>query len=276
MSFYRFHRGQMPVLMSIPHLATAIPPSLADRMTDSALGVPDTDWDLDRLYDFTAGLGLSILTPVWSRYAADLNRPPDDSVLYPGAFNTGLVPMRTFSGDPIYLEGQQPAAEESAARRDTYWRPYHDCLQSELDVLRARCGEVVLFDCHSIRSRVPALFEGRLADFNLGTAGGRSCDPGLRRTLAETLAQAKGYTLAVDGRFKGGYITRHYGDPENGVHAFQLELSQATYAEPEVPYQYSEQAAAAVRPHLRAMMDAALRWLKHRSQTRAAVMAPAI
>jgi N-formylglutamate deformylase len=260
MADFQFTAGDTPVLMSIPHLSERLPPDLASRMTEAGLAVGDTDWALDRLYDFARDLGLSIITPAYSRYVADLNRHPDGAPLYPGAANTGLVPLQSFLGQPLYLPGREPDGAENAARRDRYWRPYHARLGQALDDLVNRFGKAVLFDCHSIRSRVPLFFEGVLPDFNLGTADGESCAPGLRDTLASALGDGAGYSLAVDGRFKGGYITRHYGRPADGVHAFQLELSMATYMDEDPALRWNHDLAEKVKPRLRAMVEAALAW----------------
>jgi len=255
-----FEPGTTPVLMSIPHLGTEIPEALQTGMTDEALAVPDTDWALDRLYDFAGDLGLSVLKAQYSRYVIDLNRAPDGAALYPGASNTELVPTTTFAEAAIYRMGREPDTEEIERRRRLYWQPYHDRLVSELNSLQQRHGVAVLFDCHSIRSQVPRFFDGSLLDFNLGTAGGVSCAPALRDRLAAALAEGDGFTLAVDGRFKGGYITRTYGASDQGVHAFQLELSQATYGQEGPPFVFDETRAASVRPALRRMLEAALDW----------------
>ncbi len=255
--------GSTPLLMSIPHLATELPGQVRSTMSAAGLAVEDTDWELDRLYDFSAELGIGVLTPRYSRYLIDLNRPPDDQPLYAGARNTELVPTTTFAEQPIYLPGREPDDAEIKRRLHSYWEPYHQTLQRELRALRERHGAALLFDCHSIRSRVPRFFEGRLPDFNLGTADDASCAPSLRQALARALS-CETYTLATNGRFKGGYITRHYGQPDQGIHAFQLELSQATYTETELPYRFDENKAAAVRPQLRHMLEAALSWVENR------------
>lgn len=257
---YDFRPGEAPLLMSVPHLATDIPAKIAARMTAAGRAVADTDWHLDRLYDFAADLGAAILTPRFSRTVIDLNRDPDGRALYPGADNTGLVPSTTFAEEPIYRAGEEPDAQEIADRRAAYWRPYHDRLTTALAEMRARHGAVVLFDCHSIKSRVPRFFDGRLPDLNLGTAEGASCAGDLRARLIAALAGDTGYTLAVDGRFKGGYITRHYGRPSDGVHAFQMELVLAAYMEEEAPFAFREDLAARLRPLLRRMLDAARDW----------------
>jgi len=248
------------MLMSVPHLGTEIVADVAARLTTHAVTSPDSDFHLDRLYDFAAGLGISRLEAHYSRYVIDLNRPPDNSDLYPGAASTGLVPAATFAGDALYREAA-PGSQEVALRLENYWQPYHTALADELARLRAKFGTVVLFDCHSIRSRVPRLFDGRLPDFNLGTAQGQSCAPELRAALSAAL-DVPGFTLAVDGRFTGGYITRRYGVPANGVHAFQLELSQATYMREDASNAFDETLAARVRPCLERMLEAALQWIE--------------
>ncbi len=257
---FRLDRGTRALLMSVPHLGTEIVADVAARLRPHAVTSPDTDFHLDRLYDFAPALGMSRLLAHYSRYVIDLNRPPDDRNLYPGADTTGLVPVDTFAGEPLYRDAP-PDAAEVAARRDAYWQPYHAALQEELARLRAAFGTVVLFDCHSIRSHVPRFFEGRLPEFNLGTANGASCDPALRAALRSALT-CDGFTLAVDGRFKGGYITRQYGAPGEGVHAFQLELSQVTYMREDASNAFDETLAARVRPPLQRMLEAALQWVE--------------
>ena len=257
---HRCYPGERPLLMSVPHLGTAIVPDIAARLTPDAATSPDTDFHLDRLYDFAPALGISRLEARYSRYVIDLNRPPDDSNLYPGAASTGLVPRATFAGEALYRE-VPPDDEEIASRLRTYWQPYHDALAAELGRLRAKFGAVVLFDCHSIRSRVPRLFEGQLPDFNLGTSRGSSCASELRAALSDALTVPE-FTLAVDGRFTGGFITRHYGAPDDGVHAFQLELSQATYMQEDASNAFDEALAARVRPCLKRMLETALQWIE--------------
>lgn len=246
--------------MSVPHLGTTIVNDIASRLTPDARTSPDTDFHLDRLYDFAPALGVSRLVANYSRYMIDLNRPPDDSSLYPGATSTGLVPRKNFRGEALYVTAP-PDDDEIAQRLQRYWQPYHEALAAELARLRAQFGNVVLFDCHSIRSQVPRLFDGVLPDFNLGTAQGRSCAPELRAALTDSLA-VPGYSLAVDGRFTGGYITRRYGAPADGVHAFQLELSQATYMHEDESNAFDETLAARVRPRLRHMLETALQWVE--------------
>jgi len=257
---FRHYAGERAMLMSVPHLGTEIVADIAAVLLPQAVTSPDTDFHLDRLYDFAAELRIGRLQARYSRYVIDLNRPPDNADLYPGANSTGLVPVDTFAGEPLYRD-EEPDDAEIATRLDTFWRPYHSALADELARLRTEFGTVVLFDCHSIRSHVPRLFDGRLPDFNLGTANGASCSPELRELLTSTLDVPE-FTLAVDGRFKGGYITRRYGAPTEGVHAFQLELSQATYMREDASNAYDEARAARVQPCLRRMLEAALQWVE--------------
>ena len=222
------HAGSTPLVISMPHVGREIPRDIAARMTPRALAVPDTDWHVERLYAFARDRGAAWLEPQLSRYVVDLNRPPDDAALYPGQVSTGLCPRESFDGEPLY-RGAGPADEEIAARRRDYWQPYHDALATLIAGAHARHGYAVLLDAHSIRSQVPRLFAGRLPDGTLGTNDGRSGDPRLATALVAVVAARPGFSHVLDGRFKGGYITRHYGRPEAGVHALQIELAQSAY-----------------------------------------------
>jgi N-formylglutamate deformylase len=255
MDFYKFRAGRTPLLVSMPHTGTHIPDALARRMTPVALTVPDTDWHLERLYDFLEALGAAVLVATHSRYVVDLNRPPDNANLYPGQDTTGLCPVDTFHREPIYRSGQAPDATEIAERVAQYWQPYHDKLAQELALLKARHGRALLWDAHSIFSVVPRFFEGTLPDFNLGTADGRACAAGVGEALLAVASRAPAYRAVLNGRFKGGYITRRYGRPNEAVVAVQLELSEATYMDEAAPYRFRDDLAAGVRPHLRAMLE---------------------
>ncbi len=227
---YTLHRGTAPLLVSLPHDGSAIPETLAARMTPEARRAPDTDWHVSRLYAFERELGASIIVPKHSRYVIDLNRGEDDTSLYPGQNTTGLVPLVRFTGEAIYLPGCEPDASEVTSRIETYWRPYHAALREELDRIRAQHGRVVLWEGHSIKgSELPFLFEGRLPDLNLGTANGASCSQALQARIEAELGAQDDYDWVANGRFKGGHITRHYADPGNGIEAVQLELSQRIY-----------------------------------------------
>lgn len=255
---FTFHQGTQPLLLSMPHAGTYVPPALAARFTAEARQVPDTDWHLERLYAFARDMGASILVATHSRYMVDLNRPPDGASLYPGQSVTGLCPVDTFDDTPIYTYGDVPDALETAARRDAVWAPYHAQLRAELDRIRAQHGVAVLWDAHSIRSVLPRFFEGKLPDLNLGSAKGASCAPALAQELLSIAQAASGYTAVLNGRFTGGYITRHYGAPEQGVHAVQLEMTQCSYMQEALPFDYLPDVAAGVQPHLRRMLEATL------------------
>jgi N-formylglutamate deformylase len=255
---FQLHRGSAPLLVSIPHMGTGIPPDLRAGFVPRALEVEDTDWHLDRLYAFARELGGSVLQATISRYVVDLNRPPDDTPMYPGASNTELCPSRFFTGDALYGEGSALSAEEKARRRATWWAPYHRALQEEIARLKAAHGFVLLWDAHSIRAEIPWLFEGRLPDLNIGTADGRSADPAITHAVAAAAARHPEFTHVVNGRFKGGYITRQYGRPADHVHAVQLEMCQYLYMREAPPWNYEEAQAARVQPVVRAMVEAAL------------------
>ena len=255
---FSLHEGSLPLLISIPHVGTRIPDDIAATMTPAAQRTEDCDWHLDRLYGFARGLGASILMPVNARYVIDLNRPPDGANLYPGQDTTGLLPVDTFDKEPLYLDGHLPDEAEVARRRDIYWKPYHEALAAQLAALKAKHGKVLLWEAHSIRSHVPRFFEGRLPDFNFGTSNGASAVAGLAEALAAVVEQHGRYSAIANGRFKGGYITRQYGQPENGVHAVQLELTQITYMEEQMPYAYDETLAAQVEPLLKTLVQTAL------------------
>ena len=264
MEIFRFSAGAAPLLVSIPHCGTRVPDALAARMTPEALALPDTDWHVDRLYDFAGGLGASVLAATHSRYVIDLNRPPDNAPLYPGADNTGLCPTTTFAREPIYRAGQEPGEDDISRRTDTCWRPYHERLEAELARIRGSHGFALLFDAHSIRSRVPRFFAGRLPDLNLGTADGASADAGLGARFEAIGQGADGYSSVLNGRFKGGYITRNYGRPSEGVHAVQLELSEITYMDEDPPYAWREDRASRIRPVLKALLEEMLAWAGER------------
>jgi N-formylglutamate deformylase len=259
-SIHTLHRGTAPLLVSLPHAGTLIPAPMLAAMQPRAREVEDTDWYLERLYAFVTGMGASLIVPLHSRYVVDLNRPSDNRPMYAGANNTELCPTRFFSGDALYLDGCAPTAAEEAQRVATYWQPYHDALRQELARLRAEHGHAVLFDAHSIRSELPWLFAGRLPDLNLGTASGTSCAVSLRDALAAVLQAQSQYTVAVDGRFKGGHITRHYGQPLQGVHAVQLEKCWSTYMREQPPLDWHAARAEQLQPLLRQLVQTMLDW----------------
>jgi len=257
MDVLTLHRGTAPLLVSLPHDGTTIPAEIAARMTPAARTVPDTDWHVSRLYAFARDLGASVIVPAYSRYVIDLNRPPDDTSLYPGQNTTGLCPLVQFSGDAIYRPGDEPSPDEVRERVESYWRPYHEALAAEIARIKAAHGRVVVWEGHSIRSVVPFLFDGRLPDINLGTAGGASCSATLQRRLVDVLEAQRGYTFVINGRFKGGYITRNYGQPDSGVEAVQLELAQLNYMDEE-SFEYSVERSAELQRVIRAMLECCL------------------
>jgi formiminoglutamase len=255
----KFSRGRLPLLISMPHAGLRLTPTVEAGLVDEALSLPDTDWHIPRLYDFAAGLGVSTLAAEYSRFVIDLNRPSDDKPLYAGA-TTGLFPSILFDGVPLFKEAQAPNAEERADYLQHIWLPYHQALQQELQRLKDEFGYALLFDAHSIRGHIPHLFEGRLPDFNLGTFNGASCDAELARRLESVCAAAGEYSHVLNGRFKGGHITRHYGDPANDIHAVQLELVQATYMEEFVPFRYRPDLAEPTQLVLRQLVEGMIKW----------------
>ncbi|KTT17811.1 N-formylglutamate deformylase [Pseudacidovorax intermedius] len=256
---FRFRQGTRPLLISMPHVGTHVPPALAARLTAEARQVPDTDWHLERLYDFADALGASVLVATHSRYVIDLNRPPDGASLYPGQSVTGLCPVDTFDDTPLYADpADVPGEAEIAARRTAIWAPYHARLAEELARIRAAHGVAMLWDAHSIRSVLPRFFEGTLPDLNLGTAQGAACDPQLAERLLAIARADSAHTSVLNGRFTGGYITRHHGQPARGVHAVQLEMTQRSYMQEQLPFDYLPDVAARVQPTVRRMLEAVL------------------
>ncbi len=256
--FHR-HRGTGPLVISFPHVGTEIPADQRHRYTERALRVEDTDWFLDRLYAFAAEHGATLIVPRHSRYLIDLNRGSDNAPMYPGRNNTELCPTRHFTGEPLYREDQAPDEAEIRRRVGAYWRPYHDALAAELAAARARHGHAVLFDAHSIKSELPWLFDGTLPHMNLGTVDGTSCAPALRDALAAVFSAQDRFSHVVDGRFKGGHITRHFGRPQDGIHAVQLEMCWRAYMD-EATMAWDDARAVAVTPLLRALVATMALW----------------
>ena len=260
-------RGDAPLLLSMPHPGTGLA-GLEARFVSPERARQDADWWIPQLYDFAAALGATILRATLSRSVIDLNRDPSGASLYPGQTTTALCPTETFDGAPLYRDGQAPDAAEIDARRREYFDPYHATLRAELERLRAAHPRVVLYDCHSIRSRLPRLFDGELPLYNLGTNSGASADAALTAGVEAVLA-ASGEPHVVNGRFKGGWITRHHGRPAEGVHALQMELAFRGYLhEPPTfgpdtwPAPYDPAVAAPTRRTLAEVLNTALRWAR--------------
>ena len=226
---FEYVPGDLPLLISFPHSGTYVPAELAVRLRPQVLDLPDTDWFVPQLYDFCGALGASVIRATHTRYVVDLNRPPDGAPLYPGLRETTVCPTETFGGEALYLEGADPTAAEISDRLSHYWQPYHDRLASLTQDLVERHGHCVLWDAHSIVSQVPGLFDGRLPDLNVGTAEGRSCSPRLQDRIVGALSAQEQFSFVVNGRFKGGYITRHYGNPARRIDAVQMEIAQSAY-----------------------------------------------
>tara|TARA_R110002124_G_scaffold129483_1_gene290899 strand:+ start:197136 stop:197930 length:795 start_codon:yes stop_codon:yes gene_type:complete len=243
MDVYKLTQGQSPLIISNPHSGIFVPEAIKERFTAEALALPDTDWYIDKLYQTIAqSLDASMITAKYSRYVIDLNRPPDNAALYPGQAKIPLCPDKTFHSHDIYQDGLQPDEAEIAARLERYWRPYHDEITQQIARVKALHGYAILFDAHSICQGLTLLFEGDLPDLNIGTANGESCSPAIEQA-AHAAAEVSPYSNVLNGRFIGGYITRHHGDPANGVYALQMELIRALYMDEETTL-YNEEKAA--------------------------------
>jgi len=259
------HRGEAPLVVSFPHTGTDIPPEIESQLASPWLGRKDADWWVHLLYDFVGGLGATTIRTTLSRTVIDVNRDPSGASLYPGQATTELCPTTTFDGEPLYRTGSAPDEHEISRRRELYFQPYHNALASEIERLRARHPRVVLYEAHSIRSRVPRLFEGELPNFNIGTNSGASCAPELTAAI-ERACDRPGFTRVTNGRFQGGWTTRHYGSPGNGIHAVQMELACRGYmTEPPEPFTpanwppaYDAARAATMRAALTSVIQACL------------------
>ena len=249
---FEFSAGRLPLLISVPHDGREIPASISARMTTIGREIPDTDWHVARLYDFAADMGAAILVAKYSRYVIDLNRAASDDNLYPGQVATGLCPEQTFAGEAIYRAGGV-TPQERHERVETYWRPYHDRIRATLEAMRREHGYALLWDAHSIPGVVPRLFDGELPELNVGTNDGASCAAPIAAAVY-AVASASGHSTALNGRFKGGYITRHYGVPSDNIHAIQLEIAQRVYMD-EATTSYDAGRAECLRDILRSMLQ---------------------
>ena len=245
--------GNSPLLLAQPHGGTEVPEDILKRLNANGQALADTDWHITRLYAGLIDDVTVVSTPV-HRYVIDANRNPSDESLYPGQNTTGLCPLTTFDGEPIYLDGEEPDEDEIRLRQQQFHQPYHDALKEQIERLRQKHGVVILYDCHSIRSVVPYLFEGKLPDFNIGTNNGVTCDLNYQSAIEKICSAHQHYTLASNGRFKGGWTTRQYGKPEAGVHAIQMELAQCNYMQESAPWNYDMAKAESLRVVLRQLL----------------------
>jgi N-formylglutamate deformylase len=256
---YRYRFGTGALIVSMPHVGTFVPHSVGKALSDCAAQRADTDWHLPRLYDFLEEIDATVITATHSRYVIDVNRPPDGANLYPGRDTPKLCPTDTFDQQPLY-RGGEPSAAEIEARLASIWHPYHRRLEREIARVKALHGVAMLWDAHSIVAVSPRLFDGRLADFNLGTADNTSCDPALAESLLVALQRHGRYRSVLNGRFKGGFITRRHGNPKAGVHAIQLEMAEENYMDETSPFTFREERAAQVRPILREQLAIVVEW----------------
>ncbi len=250
-------QGAGPVILGMPHGGTEIPDTLSPRMNEKGLAVADTDWWIDQLYDGLLAEA-TVVRATFSRYVVDANRDPSGASLYPGQNTTSVCPLTTFDGDSIYRSGEEPDKGEIAERLAQFHTPYHDALAKEIERVRATHGVAVLYDCHSIRSEIPYLFDGRLPVFNIGSNDGKSCAPLVEKIVETACAgvAVDGYNFVLNGRFKGGWTTRRYGQPSDGVHAVQMELAQIAYMDETPPWTYRPEKAGRVRQCLSNILTA--------------------
>ena len=248
--------GSSPLIISVPHAGMALPAALKDRMTAAARFLPDTDWYVDRLFDFAPSLDVTVIKANISRYVIDLNRDPSGESLYPGFSVTELCPTTTFDHHPIYLDGQEPDAAEIRERILFYYQPYHALLKAEIKRIKDLHGYCILFDAHSIRSQVERFFVGVLPDLNWGTNDGATCGSEMSDFLESFLGSSEsGFTAVTNGRFKGGFITRHYGRPEEGVYTLQLEIAQSAYMDENPPYTWESAMTGPLKKYLLSFIE---------------------
>ncbi|TLP48738.1 N-formylglutamate deformylase [Cohaesibacter sp. CAU 1516] len=258
MSLLDIKQGSSPLVLGFPHTGTEVPADIALKLNDNGLKLSDTDWHIHTLYEDLAPDVTSVRTKI-HRYVIDANRDPSGVSLYPGQNTTTLVPTTDFDGVAIW--NNEPTPEDIEARRLAYHAPYHAALQAEIYRVKAIHGFAILYDCHSIRSDIPFLFEGILPDFNIGTNLGTTCAPSIEKAVVDICGAAEGYSSILNGRFKGGWTTRYYGQPEDGVHAIQMELAQSNYLATEAaPWDYDSAKAERLRNHLRTIVSTLIEW----------------
>ncbi len=254
MSLIEVTKGDSPLVLGLPHTGTEIPEDVWNGLNTRGRALADTDWHIDRLYEGLIDAVTTVRTPI-HRYVIDVNRDPSGESLYPGQNTTGLCPLTDFDGHPIYADGHSPDSGEVARRLAAYHAPYHAALTAELARVKERHGFAILYDCHSIRSQIPYLFDGTLPDFNIGTNLGTTCAPAIEQAVLDICEPAEGYATVLNGRFKGGWTTRHYGRPDEGLHAIQMELAQSTYMEEVPPWPYALARAETLRTHLKTILE---------------------
>ena len=254
---FTLHRGNTPLLVSLPHVGVQLSEGLHERLTNEALALPDTDWHVEKLYAFAKAQDVSVLEAKLSRYVIDLNRDPSGASLYPGKSTTELCPTTTFASEPVYRAGAEPTEDELATCQRDVFLPYHHALSEELARIRSRHGYAILLEGHSIRSYVPRFFEGRLPDLNLGSADGQTASAQVEQA-ARSVLEASGMSWVVNGRFKGGYITRKFGRPAEHIHALQLEMALGCYMQEEAPYPFDAARAAPLTAVLMRLVHALL------------------
>jgi len=247
-------KGSSPLILAMPHTGTFVPEEIFENLNDVGRTLEDTDWHIDRLYAELLPSATQVRA-MFHRYVIDPNRDPSGQSLYPGQNTTGLCPTVDFEDEPLYKTGREPDADEIERRKLQYHAPYHAALAAEIERVKAQHGIAILYDCHSIQSRKPFLFDGKLPDLNIGTNGGATCDARLQTAAADICARADGYSAVVNGRFKGGWTTRHYGQPDDGVHAVQMELTQSSYMDENAPWTYRPDKAERIRPHLKKILE---------------------
>lgn len=251
---FSLHQGTSPIILAFPHTGTDVPPAIWDRLDENGRILADTDWHIHELYSGLLEKATTVRA-TFHRYVIDANRDPSGVSLYPGQNTTSLIPDTDFDGKAIWKTGEEPNAADIAARLESFHAPYHAALKAEIERVKAIHGIAILYDCHSIRSHIPFLFEGKLPDFNIGTDMGKTCDPAIEKIAVEATAAARGYDSILNGRFKGGWTTRHYGKPEAGVHAIQMELAQSTHLASETaPFAYDAEKAERLRSHLKTIL----------------------
>lgn len=260
MEIFNFKQGSSPLLVSIPHSGTHLPDAITNILTDAGKIIADTDWHLNEVYDSLGESDATVISATHSRYVVDLNRPSDGSPLYKGASETALCPLHSFAGEALYQQGNEPTAGNIQERITSYWHPYHNQISATLDRLKAEHGFAILWDAHSIRSHEPMFFEGQLPDLNFGSNDGQSCDADLSAQLVSAAEQSGRYSVVLNQRFKGGYITRAYGDPAQNVHSIQLEMTQNNYMIESPPRTLQPGKAAELSLQLRALLDIAINW----------------